>query len=121
LIGQRFNQEDAMTDYRDPTSRDPNRPGYRDLDAPMDQQAWSSATWGWIAGIAVVVLVLIFAFGGGRDQTATDTTSSPPATVGQRPTPTPPAAGPKSEAPTMMNRAAPAPTPTPPASGGDAR
>src|SRR5262245_32248782 len=67
------NQEDAMTDYRDPNYRDPNRPGYRDPIAPMDQQAWSSATWGWIAGIAVVVLVLIFAFGGGREQTATET------------------------------------------------
>jgi len=105
-----------MTDYRDPNYRDPNRPGYRDPSAPMDQQAWSSATWGWIAGVAVVVLVLIFAFGGGREQTATNP-SNPPATTGQGNVPAPPAGGPKSDAPTM-NRPAPAPAtpaPTPPA------
>ncbi len=108
-----------MTDYRDPNYRDPNLSGNRDPSAPLDQQAWSSATWGWIAGIAVVVLVLIFAFGGGREQTATDT-ASPPTTTGQRNVPAPPASGPKTDAPTM-NRPAPVPAPTPPASGQDAR
>jgi hypothetical protein len=114
LIHTWLNQEDAMTDYRDPNYRDPDRPGYRDpIRASMDQQAWSSATWGWIAGIAVVVLVLIFAFGGGRDATVTST-SSPPATTGQRTVPNPPASGPKSDAPTL-NRPAPAPAVPPPA------
>jgi hypothetical protein len=87
-----------MTDYRDPSYRDPSRPGERDpLTGP---QPWSNATWGWIAGIAIVVLVLIFAFGTGGDRVATDT-KSPPATTGQRPAPTPGGAGPKSEAPTQ--------------------
>ena len=68
-----------MTDYSDP-----NRPDFRDPRMPADSQTWSTATWGWIAGIAVVVLVLIFAFGmGGDNRTATDT-KSPPATTGQR-------------------------------------
>ena len=93
-----------MTDYRDP-----NRPGYRDPSLPADTAAWSTATWGWIAGISVVVLILIFAFGmgGNTDRVATDG-SSPPATTGQRlPQPTPPA----SQAPSMN----PAPAPMPPA------
>jgi hypothetical protein len=94
-----------MTDFRDP-----NRPDYRDPQLSTDAQPWSSATWGWIAGIAIVVLVLIFAFGTGSDRVA-DTTS-PPGTVGQRTTPPPGPAGPKTDAPTM-NRPAPAPSPAP--------
>jgi hypothetical protein len=95
-----------MTDYRDP-----QRPDYRDRS--MDQQAWSTATWGWIAGIAIVVLVLIFAFGigGNGDRTATDT-KNPPATTGQR-TPAAPPAGASSDAPTQ-SRPTPAPGTTPP-------
>ncbi|SRR6266545_3923815 len=101
-----------MTDYRDPNYRDPNRPmGYRDPDLSMDAQPWSNATWGWIAGIAVVVLVLIFAFGTGGDKVATDNTS-PPATTGQRNVPPPGPGGPKSEAP-GMNQPAPSPSPNP--------
>jgi hypothetical protein len=101
-----------MTDYRDPNYRDPSRPEYRDPSLSEESQAWSNATWGWIAGISVVVLILVFAFGSGTDgnRTATDT-SSPPSTIGQR-TPAPPPGGPVNEAPTM-NRPAPAPTPMP--------
>ena len=63
-----------MTDYRDPNYRDPVRPEYRDPDMPVESGSWSGATWGWIAGIALVALVLIFAFSGGRNanQTARD-------------------------------------------------
>ena len=98
-----------MTDYRDPNYRDPSRPGYRD--PVTDAQPWSNATWGWIAGIAVVVLVLIFAFGTGGERVAD--TKSPPATTGQRDVPPPGGAGPKSDAPTM-NQPAPAPRPAQP-------
>ena len=94
-----------MTDYRDPNYRDPLRSGDRDPALAPDGQPWSNATWGWIAGIAVVVLVLIFAFGRGGDQLATDT-EVPPATTGQRTMPLPPPAGPKSDAP-AMNRPVP--------------
>jgi hypothetical protein len=105
-----------MTDYRDPNYRDPNyRNPNRDPDL-ADQQSWSGATWGWIAGIAIVVLVLVFAFGNMRDTstTATDTSNPPASTVGQgsralpdsRPS-TPPA-GP------TMNRPEPAPAPASP-------
>src|SRR3954447_12565012 len=98
-----------MTDYRDPNSRDPYRDPLRtDPSVPPDGQPWSNATWGWIAGIAVVVLVLIFAFGRGGDQIATDT-QVPSTTTGQRTLP-PPATAPKSDAPTM-NRPAPAAPP----------
>jgi len=101
-----------MTDYRDPNYRDPNRPGYRDPNIPADPNHWSTATWGWIAGLSVVVLILIFAFGmGGSNQTAQDT-AKPPATTGQRTLPPAPPAGTKSEAPSM--NPAPAPAPTPP-------
>ena len=88
-----------MTDYRDPNYRDPNRPGYRDPSLPADA-SWSTATWGWIAGISVVVLVLIFAFGmgGDGDRTAKDTTR-PPATTGQRTVPPAPPAGAPSRSP----------------------
>jgi hypothetical protein len=99
-----------MTDYRDPNYRDPTRPGgYRDPATPADPNQWSTATWGWIAGISVLVLILIFAFGmgGDGDRTAKDT-SSPQTTTGQRPTPP---TGAPSEAPSMN----PAPTPPPPA------
>ena len=76
-----------MTDYRDPNYRDPSRPGYRDPSLPADA-SWSTATWGWIAGLSVVGLILIFAFGmsGEGDRTAKDT-STPPATTrgGRRP------------------------------------
>ena len=102
-----------MTDYRDPNSRDPNRPVYRDPLTPADPNHWSTATWGWIAGISVVVLILIFAFGMGADgdRTAKDTTR-PAATTGQSALPPAPPAGAPSEAPSMN----PAPTPpTPPA------
>jgi hypothetical protein len=106
-----------MTDYRDPNYRDPARPGYRDdPNLPVESQSWSGATWGWIAGIAVVALVLIFAFSGGRDvnRTAIDT-SAPPSTTGQRTTPALPSGGMNNDAP-AMNRPAPAPdTPAAPA------
>ena len=99
-----------MTDYRDPNYRDPTRPGgYRDPVAPAGS-SWSTATWGWIAGISVVLLILIFAFGmsGDGDRSAKDTTR-PPATTGQ--SSQPPAKAP-AQAPSMN----PAPMPpTPPA------
>ena len=99
-----------MTDYRDPNYLDPNRPGYRDPVASADPNRWSTATWGWIAGISVVVLILIFAFGmsGDGDRTAKDTTR-PPATTGQRILPPAPPAGAPADAPSMT------PAPTPPA------
>ena len=105
-----------MTDYRDPNYRDPNRPGYRDPVVPADPNHWSTATWGWIAGISIVALMLIFAFGmGDRDRTATDN-SRPPATTGQRTLPPAPPAGAPSEAPSMNPVPTnPAPAPTPPA------
>jgi hypothetical protein len=102
-----------MTDYRDPNYRDPARPGYRDdPNLPVESDSWSTATWGWIAGIAVVALVLIFAFSGGRDadRTATDS-AAPPSTTGQRTTPALPPSG-MNDAPTM-NRPAPAPAAPP--------
>jgi hypothetical protein len=99
-----------MTDYRDPNYRDPNRPMYREASSPADP-TWSTATWGWIAGISVVVLVLIFAFGmsGDGDRTAKDT-ATPPTTTGQRTLPPAPPAGAPSEAPSMN----PAPAAPPP-------
>jgi hypothetical protein len=101
-----------MTDYRDPSHR-----GERDADRYSDSQPWSAATWGWIAGIAVVVLILIFVFGTGGDteRTATDT-GAPPATTGQRTTP--PAAMPKAPPPAAKPDAPsdrPSPAPNPPA------
>lgn len=101
-----------MTDYRDPHYRDPARPEYRDP-LPVESESWSSSTWGWIAGLAVVALVLIFAFSSGRDvnRTAIDSTS-PPVTTGQGSTPAVPPAGMNTGAPTM-NRPAPAPVPAP--------
>src|SRR4051794_6952920 len=103
-----------MTDYRDPNYRDPARPVYPDANAPVDSESWSSSTWGWIAGFAVVALVLIFAFSGGRDasRTAIDSTS-PPVTTGQGSSPaSPPAID--NGAPTM-NRPAQAPAAPAPA------
>jgi hypothetical protein len=101
-----------MTDYRDPNYRDPNRPGYRDPSMPAE--SWSTATWGWIAGISVVVLILIFAFGmSGNDQTAKDTTN-PPATTGQRTVPPAPPSDAPQQAPSANPAPAPAPAPTPP-------
>ena len=103
-----------MTDYRDPNYRDPSRPGYRDPNLPAESSQWSTATWGWIAGLSVVVLILIFAFGmsGDGDRIATDN-SKVPATTGQRTLPpAPPAADPKQEAPSM--NPAPNPAPMPP-------
>src|SRR5262245_1406330 len=96
-----------MTDYRDPNYRDPTRPrGYR----AADLNHWSTATWGWIAGISVLALILIFAFGmGGGERTAKDTTRQEP-TTGQRTMPPAPPAGTPSQAPSMN----PAP-PSPPA------
>jgi hypothetical protein len=100
-----------MTDYRDPNYRDPMRPrGFRDPAGPAGPNHWSTATWGWIAGISVVLLILIFAFGigGGGDRTAKDT-SRPQTTTGQGSLP--PAKAP-AQAPSMN----PAPVPpTPPA------
>jgi hypothetical protein len=107
----RLNLEDAMTDYRDPNYRDPTRPGgYRDPVAPADPNHWSTATWGWIAGISVVVLILIFAFGmgGEGDRTAKDT-ARPQTTTGQRALPPAPPAGAPAEAPSAN------PVPQPPA------
>jgi hypothetical protein len=104
----RLNQEEvAMTDYRDPNLR-----GDRDLDRRMNAGPWSAATWGWIAGIAVVVLILILVFGTGGDteRIATDT-AKPPATTGQRTVPPASPKGPISDAPTSR----PAPAPMPPA------
>jgi hypothetical protein len=97
-----------MTDYRDPNYRDPNLrdpngPGYRAPLVTPAESSWSMATWGWIAGIAVVALVLVFAFSTPGNQSATNS-SNPPATTtgqGQRTLPEPPAAGPKTDAPTM--------------------
>jgi hypothetical protein len=108
-----LNLEVVMTDYRDPNYRDPNRPAYRDPSLPAEA-GWSTATWGWIAGLSVVVLILIFAFGmsGPSDQTAMEP-SAPPVTTGQRPTPPAPPAGAPSQAPSM-NKADPAPAPAPP-------
>jgi hypothetical protein len=102
-----------MTDYRDPNYRDPARPGYRGPGTPVDP-TWSTATWGWIAGMSVVALALIFAFGVGsdRERTATDNTRSP-ATQGQRTLPPAPPAGTPSQAPSM-NPAPAEPAPTAP-------
>ncbi|MGH6767530.1 MAG: hypothetical protein ACRECO_00760 [Xanthobacteraceae bacterium] len=96
-----------MTDYRDP-----NLPGGRDPDRYTEARPWGAATWGWIAGIAVVVLVLIFVFGTGGDgnRTATDT-KAPPATTGQRTLPPAPPAAAPSDAPSKT----PAPPAMPPA------
>jgi hypothetical protein len=94
-----------MSDYRDPNYRDP----MRDPSLDMESGGWSAATWGWIAGIAVVVLVLIFAATGGDNRTASDSKSSPPATTGQRTNPSPPVGGAKSDAPTTN----PSPNTTP--------
>ena len=104
-----------MTDYRDPNYRDPARRESRDPDVPVDSESWSSATWGWIAGFAVVALVLIFAFSSGRDanRSATDS-ANPPVTTGQGSSPMAPPAGINTGAPTM-NRPAPAPAPAAPA------
>jgi hypothetical protein len=100
-----------MTDYRDPNYRDPVRPEYRDP-IPAESESWSSSTWGWIAGFAVVALVLIFAFSGrDGDRTATDT-ANPPATTGQGGTRMAPPADTNPGAPSM-SRPAPAPTPAP--------
>jgi hypothetical protein len=106
--------------YRDPTYRDPMRPDptLRDPNMSADSQPWSNATWGWIAGIAVVVLVLAVMFSGGDSTRTADQPANPPSTVGQRTTPPAPPAAPNSEAPTMNRPApapAPAPAPTPPA------
>jgi hypothetical protein len=79
---------------------------------PADPNQWSTATWGWIAGISVVVLILIFAFGMGADDRTANDATLPPATTGQRTVPPAPPAGAPSQAPSMN----PAPAPvTPPA------
>jgi hypothetical protein len=99
-----------MTDYRDPNFRDPMRPAMHDPNEVAGAQPWSNATWGWIAGIAIVVLVLAVMLSGGESTRTADQPANPPATIGQRTTPLAP---PLSEAPTM-NRPAPAPvTPAP--------
>jgi hypothetical protein len=104
-----------MTDFRDPNYRDPARPGYRDPDMPVESGSWSGATWGWIAGIALVALVLIFAFSSGRDgdRVARDS-NAPPTTTGQRSTPpAAPSTGMSTDAPSM-NHPAPVPAPSAP-------
>jgi hypothetical protein len=85
-----------MTDYRDPTYRDPNLPRSRDPDLAADGGSWSSATWGWIAGIAVVVLVMLFIFSSGPDTPRT-TSTAPSTTTGE--STTPPAMRPQAPAP----------------------
>jgi hypothetical protein len=100
-----------MTDHRDPNNRDPARPVYRDANAPVDSEAWSRSTWGWIAGLAVLALVLIFAFSGRDTNRIAADSTNPPVTTGQGSTPASPPAMDKG-APTM-NRPAPAPAPTP--------
>jgi hypothetical protein len=104
-----------MTDYRDPNYRDPPGPDYRDPTVRADANGWSTATWGWIAGLAVVALILIFAFGmsGDRDQIARDT-AQPPSTTGQRQLPATPPTGSRPEAPSTNPAPAPvAPAPAP--------
>jgi hypothetical protein len=104
-----------MTDYRDPNYRDPVRPDYQNPNMPAESGSWSGATWGWIAGIALVALVLIFAFSGGRNasQTARDS-SAPVTTTGQRSAPpAAPSTGMSTDAPSV-NRPAPAPAPSSP-------
>jgi hypothetical protein len=111
LSRQRLNLEEAMTDYRDPNYRDPARRDYRDPDVPVDSESWSSATWGWIAGFAVVALVLIFAFSSSdTNRTASDATN-PPVTTGQGGSRMAPPADPGAPS---MNRPAPAPAPAAP-------
>ena len=103
-----------MTDYRDPNYRDPARRDYRDPNVvPADSESWSGATWGWIAGFAVVALVLIFAFSSGRDadRSATDS-ANPPVTTGQGGGTSAPPSGMNPGAPTVSR---PAPAPTAPA------
>jgi hypothetical protein len=97
-----------MTDYRDPNYRDPIRPEYRDPDLAADSGgSWSGATWGWIAGIALVALVLIFAFSSGRDADRVARDSNvPPATTGQRSAPPAPSTSMNTDAPST-NRPAP--------------
>lgn len=98
-----------MTDYRDPTYRDPNLPRSRDPDLAADGGSWSSATWGWIAGIAVVVLVMLFIFSSGPDTPRTTSTATPPATTGE--SNMPPTARPQAPAPANPAPANPAPAP----------
>ena len=102
-----------MTDYRDPNYRDPVDREYRDPDVAADSESWSGASWGWIAGFAVVALVLIFAFTAGRDgdRTARDM-ANPPTTTGQGSPSVSPPASVNPGAPTM-NRDVPAPAPAP--------
>lgn len=40
-------------------------PAMKNSDDHYADQPWSNATWGWIAGIALVVVVMVFAFGHG--------------------------------------------------------
>ena len=68
-----------MTDFPDPNYRDPMRAN-RDPNLPADSQPWSNATWGWIAGIAVVVLVLAVMFSGGDSTRTADQPANPPET-----------------------------------------
>jgi hypothetical protein len=114
VIEGAVNQEEPMTDFRDPNYRDPARPGYRDPDMPAESGSWSGATWGWIAGIALVALVLIFAFSSGRDgdRLARDS-NAPPATTGQRSTPPAAPSTGMNPAPST-NPSAPAPAPAAP-------
>jgi hypothetical protein len=70
-----------MTDYRDPDHRG-GAPGYSDGGASRGR--WTSATWGWIIGIALIILVLIFAVGSGNEYQVADDDAVVPATTGQR-------------------------------------
>ena len=91
-----------MTDYRDPKFRDSNDPRL-DPKLSADEQPWSNATWGWIAGVSVAVLILVLVAGSSREpvRTATGpTTMNPPATSPMSPpTALPPTASPEASPP----------------------
>lgn len=98
-----------MSDYRNPD--DPLR---RDLGYDPDARS-AKATWGWVAGAALLVVLLAIAFGIGRapNQPGHDTVANntPPTTQ-----PAPPPAGPTGPtfAPAPLNPTQPTP-PGPPA------
>src|SRR5579871_901724 len=97
-----------MTDPPDPVRPDANRPRLDNADA-LQNEAWSNATWGWIAGIAVAVLVLVLVFG--RSNESLQTASGPG--VGQSEM----NSGPSAARPQLPAPGVPAPnaSPSPPA------